>query len=84
MKLKTQKMGTTDARGMFTRLPSLLQDDEVLAVTNWNTPTLAVLKWETFEQLLFSLEMLNDPKIVKVLKNKLETDPLSQVVKEFL
>ena len=66
---ETVEMSVTDARQSFLTLVDRLADEEaVVCVTKHGHPTVAMLPWRAYErvqELLATLEVLSDPKLVE-------------------
>jgi len=63
------------ARAALTRLPEQLMtdhDEAALIVTRRGKPVLAVMAWETYETMVETLEILNDPEQAAQLRQGLQ------------
>ncbi len=67
-----EKLTITEARNRFMKLPDQASKDQVIAVTRRNKEVLAVLSWDLYEGLMETLEIMSDPKLMKLLKNGLK------------
>lgn len=60
------------ARESLTSLPEMLADEQrVVAVTRRGKPVLAIMDWEFYESLLETLEIMNDPDLMKSLRKSI-------------
>jgi antitoxin YefM len=68
------RLTITEARKAFLDLPEQLARDpeHALSVTRHGEPVLAVLPWELYESLVETLEILDDPALMAVLRASLK------------
>ncbi len=68
------RLTITEARKAFLDLPEQLAKDpeHALSVTRHGEPVLAVLPWELYESLVETLEILDDPDLMAVLRASLK------------
>lgn len=60
------------ARESLTSLPEMLADEQrVVAVTRRGKPVLAIMDWEFYDSLLETLEIMNDPDLMKSLRKSI-------------
>jgi PHD/YefM family antitoxin component YafN of YafNO toxin-antitoxin module len=63
----------TTARHELTSLPGLLEKDPgAVTITRRGKPVLAVMRWEFYETLLETIEVLGDPELMEALRCSLE------------
>ncbi|MBI2870456.1 MAG: type II toxin-antitoxin system Phd/YefM family antitoxin [Candidatus Omnitrophica bacterium] len=59
----------TEARHELTSLPKrLVKSHEAVTVTRRGKPVLAILRWEVYEAILETLEILGDKKMMEALR----------------
>jgi antitoxin YefM len=68
------RLTITEARKAFLDLPEQLAKDpeHALSVTRHGEPVLAVLPWELYESLVETLDILDDPALMTVLRASLK------------
>jgi prevent-host-death family protein len=68
------RLTITEARKAFLDLPEQLAKDpeHALSVTRHGEPVLAVLPWELYESLVETLDILDDPALMAVLRASLK------------
>lgn len=65
MTVVTGYMPIDDASGALAELPGRLSgDDDAIALTMRGKPTLAVMRWDVFESIVETMEILNDSDMV--------------------
>ena len=68
--VKTKSVFETRLR--FTSLQDELKMDEVIAVTRRGEPQMALMRWELYEGLVSTLEVLSDRELMDTLRTSLE------------
>lgn len=59
----------TEARNKLTSLPEALRHThDAISITRRGKPVLAVLRWDEYESVLETLEVLGDPKLMAAMK----------------
>lgn len=61
-------MTITEARKKITSLENEMGHDATIAITNHGREVFALMKWETYESITETLEILNDEKLLQELK----------------
>ena len=64
-----REMSITEARHALTSLPERLVEDSVtLAVTRRGKPVLAVMRWDLYESIAETLEIMGDNELMAALR----------------
>jgi PHD/YefM family antitoxin component YafN of YafNO toxin-antitoxin module len=64
-----REMSITEARHTLTSLPErLVEDSATLAVTRHGKPVLAVMRWELYESIVETLEIMGDDELMAALR----------------
>jgi len=64
-----REMSITEARHALTSLPErLVEDSATLAVTRHGKPVLAVMRWELYESIVETLEIMGDGELMAALR----------------
>ena len=64
-----REMSITEARHTLTSLPErLVEDSATLAVTRHGKPVLAVMRWELYESIVETLEIMGDGELMAALR----------------
>ncbi|TVR91132.1 MAG: prevent-host-death protein [Spirochaetaceae bacterium] len=66
------KKSVSETRLKFTSLQDELQVDDVIAVTRRGEPEMALMRWELYEGLVSTLEVLSDRELMEQLRASLE------------
>ena len=74
---KTQAMSITTARMNFTKMGEIFEkQQDVVQITRYGQPYMAVMSWEEYESLLETREILGDPEtinhLIKALKQLMD------------
>lgn len=67
-----RRKSVTEARKDFTRISKSLPVDDVIAVTSHGRDELAIMRWEFYESLEATLEIVSDPNLLVQIKNSME------------
>src|SRR3990172_11673271 len=64
-----REMSITEARHALTSLPErLVEDSATLAVTRRGKPVLAVMRWDLYESIVETLEIMGDNELMAALR----------------
>lgn len=66
------KKSVSETRLRFTSLQDELNVDDVIAVTRRGEPEMALMRWELYEGLVSTLEVLSDRDLMDTLRASLE------------
>lgn len=66
------KKSVSETRLRFTSLQDELNVDDVIAVTRRGEPEMALMRWELYEGLVSTLEVLSDRELMDTLRSSLE------------
>lgn len=66
------KKSVSETRLKFTSLQDELNVDDVIAVTRRGEPEMALMRWELYEGLVSTLEVLSDRELMDTLRSSLE------------
>lgn len=73
--MTTATMKITEARQKFTQFPKFFSrrpEVQAVEVESHGHPVMAVLSWEMYESLLETLEVMGDPKLMKMLRKSMQ------------
>ena len=73
--MTTQTMKITEAREKFTQFPKMFAKQplmQAVQVESHGHPVMAVLSWDMYEALLETLEVMGDPKSMKMLRQSIQ------------
>ena len=75
----TQK-SVSETRLKLTSLQDEMNEDDVIAVTRHGEPEMAVMRWELYEGLVATLELLGDSELMEQLRSSREDVENGRVV----
>lgn len=61
-------MSITEARKKITSLENEMEYNSTIAITNHGREVFALMKWETYESIAETLDILNDERLYDALK----------------
>ncbi|MDY7026951.1 MAG: type II toxin-antitoxin system Phd/YefM family antitoxin [Spirochaetota bacterium] len=67
-----RRKSVTEARKDFTRISKSLPVDDVIAVTSHGRDEVAIMRWEFYESIEATLEIISDPNLLVQIKNSME------------
>ena len=67
-----RRKSVTEARKDFTRISKSLPVDDVIAVTSHGRDEVAIMRWEFYESIEATLEIVSDPNLLVQIKNSME------------
>lgn len=74
------RRSVTETRLHFTSLQDDLNVEDVIAVTRRGGPEMAVMRWELYEGLMSTLEILSDGELMDRLRSSLEDAQAGRVI----
>jgi len=74
------KKSVSETRLKLTSLQDELQVDDVIAVTRRGEPEMALMRWELYEGLVSTLEVLSDRELMEQLRASVEDVRAGQLV----
>jgi PHD/YefM family antitoxin component YafN of YafNO toxin-antitoxin module len=67
-----KQMSISETRKRITSLESELSYDDTISITNHGKEVFALLRWDTYESIAETLEILNDDKYYEMLKEGIQ------------
>lgn len=74
------EMSITETRKRITSLEDEMSYDDTITITNHGREVFALLKWDTYESIAETLEILSDDKMMKDLKTGIRQIKNNQLI----